>query len=62
MTVDVVRAGPPVVLRVRTLIHQTLGSGRPEEGVAALGEQLGQPLVAAGTVRERVLLAEDLED
>jgi Uncharacterized protein conserved in bacteria (DUF2344) len=63
LLVDVVvaRPGPPVVLRVRTRIHQTLGSGRPEEVVAALGEQLGQTLAVAGTVRERVLVADELD-
>ena len=33
----VAEAGPPVVLRARTRIHPSLGSGRPEEVVAALG-------------------------
>ncbi len=54
--------GSPCVLRVRVLLHQTLGSGRPEEVVAALGERLAIPLTIESTVRERVLLADDLWD
>lgn len=56
-----VEAGPPVVVRARTRFHPELGAGRPEEVVAALADQAGARLTAAGTVRERVLLAEDLE-
>ena len=54
-------AGPPVVVRARTRIHPSLGSGRPEEVVAALGDAVGIPLVARSVVRERVLLRDELE-
>jgi radical SAM-linked protein len=57
---EVERDGGAAVLRCRTRIHPELGSGRPEEIVAALGDALGAPLEAARTVRERLLLAEDL--
>jgi radical SAM-linked protein len=46
-------------LRIRTRIHPELGSGRPEEVVAALGDQLGRALAPVAVVRERVLLAVD---
>jgi uncharacterized protein DUF2344 len=51
----------PVVVRVRTRIHPELGSGRPEEVVAALAEALGAPLEATETIRERLVLSDDLE-
>jgi hypothetical protein len=50
-----------VVVRVRTRIHPELGSGRPEEVVAALAEALGAPLEATETIRERLVLSDDLE-
>jgi radical SAM-linked protein len=53
-------AGPPVVISMRTLFHPELGTGRPEEVVAALGERLGDGLVAGAIVRERVLLTDEL--
>jgi hypothetical protein len=58
----VATAGPPVVLRARTRIHASLGSGRPEEVVAALGQTLGIPIVARSVVRERVLLGEEIAE
>jgi radical SAM-linked protein len=57
-----VRETVPLVLCIRTLFHPERGAGRPEEVVAALGDVLGVPLDAAETVRERVLIAEDLVD
>jgi radical SAM-linked protein len=57
-----VREEIPPVLCVRTLFHPERGAGRPEEVVAAIGELLGAPLEAAETVRERVLVADDLSD
>jgi radical SAM-linked protein len=51
-------AGRPV-LRVRTRIHPELGTGRPEEVVAALGDRLGHELEARAIVRERLILADD---
>lgn len=57
--VAVVESGPPVVLRVRGRIHPELGTGRPEEVVAALGRQLGRPMEVRGIVRERLIVAGD---
>ena len=55
------RGNKPVVVRLRTRIHPELGSGRPEEVLAALADELGVPLQAAETVRERLVLADELE-
>lgn len=52
--------GLPTVLRVRTRIHPELGSGRPEEVVAALGDRLGHPLDVLAIARERLILADEL--
>lgn len=57
--VAVVESGPPVVIRVRGRIHPELGTGRPDEVIAALGEQMGQPLEIRTIVRERVILADE---
>ena len=54
------RAAPRPCIRVRTRIHPELGTGRPEEVVAALGEMLGHPLEVAAVVRERLILADDI--
>ena len=51
----------PVIVRLRTRIHPELGSGRPDEVVAALADELGSPLEAAETVRERLLLTDEPE-
>ena len=56
--IEIVSAGPPVVLRVETRIHPERGSGRPEEVVAALGDRLGRPIATQSIVRERLILAE----
>ncbi len=62
LLVDVaVEAGPPPAVTTRTRFHAELGTGRPEEVVAALAERLGQPLEVADIVRERLILAEDLD-
>ena len=53
----VVDSGPPVVVRARTRFHPELGTGRPDEVVAALAEAAGEPLEAASIVRERLVLA-----
>jgi hypothetical protein len=52
--------GPPAAIRTRTRFHPELGTGRPEEVVAALGDALGRPLVAGIVVRERLVLADEL--
>ena len=50
-----------LVVRLRTRIHPEMGSGRPEEVLAALSDELGAALQAAETVRERLVLADELE-
>ncbi len=55
---DLVAPGPPTVLRARTVIHPSFGSGRPEEVVAALADVLGAPLEVASVTRERLVLAD----
>jgi radical SAM-linked protein len=59
----VVIAGPGAAtasdLRIRTRFHPELGTGRPEEVVAALADRLGRELAPVAIVRERVLLAGD---
>jgi len=59
--VAVVSQGPPSVLRIQTRIHQTLGTGRPEEVVAELADRLGCPLVIASITRERLILDGETE-
>jgi hypothetical protein len=54
--IGVLDPGPPVVLRVRTRIHPELGTGRPEEVLAAIAEGLGYPLAPTSIVRERLIL------
>jgi radical SAM-linked protein len=49
-----------VVVRIRTRIHPELGSGRPEEVIAALSDELGTALEPVETIRERLVLADDL--
>jgi hypothetical protein len=56
----IVPAGAGTSLRVRTRIHPELGSGRPDEVVAALGDWLRYPLETRAIVRERVLLADEI--
>jgi radical SAM-linked protein len=58
--VRVAEAGPPIVVGTRTRFHPELGTGRPEEVVAALAERLGAPLGIGSVVRARVVLADDL--
>ncbi len=59
--VCVAHAGPPLLLRTRTRFDPVLGTGRPEEVVAALGEAAGIPLVIGSIVRERLILADELD-
>jgi hypothetical protein len=56
------QAGQPgrAIVRVRTGIDPELGSGRPEEVIAALAEAADCPLAIEAVTRERLLLAEDL--
>ena len=53
--VSVDRAG--AVIRARTRIHPELGTGRPEEVVAALGERLGRALEVRAVVREGLIVS-----
>jgi radical SAM-linked protein len=60
--VAVADVGPPAVIRVRTRFHPALGTGRPEEVVASVGDQLGRSLTATEIVRERVVLADEMTE
>ena len=61
--IAVVEPGPPVVVRARTRFHPELGTGRPDEVIAALADAADEPLEAATIVRERlILLDEDPDD
>jgi radical SAM-linked protein len=61
LLIDVaIEDGPPVTVVTRTRFHPELGTGRPEEVVAALADCLGQNLDASMIVRDRLVLAEDL--
>lgn len=61
LVIDVeVRDGPPVTVTARTRIHPEIGTGRPEEVLAALGDRAGSAIEIAGIVRERLVLTEDL--
>lgn len=51
----------PFVVVARTRSHPELGSGRPDEVVAALAEAAGIPLTVESVVRERLVLVEDLD-
>jgi radical SAM-linked protein len=48
-------------LRMRTRIHPELGSGRPDEVVAALADELGANLQIEHIVRVRLLLVDELD-
>ncbi len=60
VAVGVSSAGPLLLVRTRTRFHPVLGTGRPEEVVAALGDLLGAPLTTGAIVRERLVLADEL--
>ena len=53
--------GSPLTIRARTRFHPSLGTGRPEEVVAALADALGSPVTASTIVRERLVLADELD-
>jgi hypothetical protein len=59
--VRVLDDGPPIRIRARTRFDPVRGTGRPEEVVAALGDRLGRPLSVASIVRERLILADELD-
>ena len=55
-------AGDPsgsLTVRFRTRIHPELGSGRPEEVIAALSEAAGVEIAVDGLTRDRIVLADD---
>jgi hypothetical protein len=51
--------GGAIVVRIRTRFRPELGSGRPDEVIAALGEACGTELAVTRTVRARLVLAGD---
>jgi radical SAM-linked protein len=50
----------PVVVRARTRFDPELGTGRPDEVLAALCDAAGRPIEAKAIVRERLILVDDL--
>jgi len=60
--VAVIADGPPVMLRVRTRFDPALGTGRPEEVVAALGAASREAVAMTSIVRERILTHAELDD
>jgi len=61
LDVTVAEPGPPVAIRAQTRFDPALGTGRPEEVVAALGDAAEVELTIGKVVRERLILAEDLD-
>jgi hypothetical protein len=59
--VTVADSGSPLVIRARTRFDPALGTGRPEEVVAALGDVVGVELTIGSVVRERLILADELD-
>jgi hypothetical protein len=62
LAIDVEPSSSGGRVRVRTRLHPELGSGRPDEVIAALGEELGVALTPTAIARERLVLIEDLEE
>jgi radical SAM-linked protein len=56
-----VRPGPAACVRVRTRFHPELGTGRPDEVLAALSEAAGVAVEPVSIVRERLIVSDDLE-
>jgi radical SAM-linked protein len=52
--------GSGSTLRMRTRIHPELGTGRPDEVVAAVADELGEGLAVERIARRRLLLADEL--
>ena len=61
VTSIVVEPGSQVVVRARTRFDPELGTGRPEEVAAALADRVRSGLEIATIVRERLVLAEDID-
>lgn len=62
LAIDVEPSSSGGRVRVRTRLHPELGSGRPDEVIAALGEELGGTLLPVSIARDRLVLIEDLGD
>jgi radical SAM-linked protein len=58
--IDVDDARPPTI-RLRVRIHPELGTGRPEEVIAALAAEAGAPITVARLTRRRLLLVDELD-
>lgn len=58
-TVAVLPGEAEHAVRVRTRFDAELGTGRPDEVLAALGAAIGRALTATSIVRERLILADD---
>lgn len=56
-----IEPGAPIVVHTRTRFDPEVGTGRPDEVVAALGDRVGSALEISSVVRERLLLAEDVD-
>jgi radical SAM-linked protein len=52
--------GGHTVVRLRSRIHPELGSGRPDEVIAALADELDKPLEPVATIRERLVLVDEI--
>jgi len=55
-----VEAGPPPAVLARTRIDAELGSGRPDEVIAALSDAAGITVEIAALTRVRLILADDV--
>ena len=58
---EIAGEGSATALRMRTRMHPELGTGRPDEVVAALSDELGGPIAIRAISRRRLLLADDLD-
>lgn len=58
LLVDIVLGESGSTIRLRTRIHPELGTGRPEEVMAELGDRIGAPLEVQSMVRERLVLSD----
>ena len=52
-------ASPAAVLRMRLLVHPEQGTGRPDEVLATVGDELGEPLELVAGVRTRIWTADE---
>jgi radical SAM-linked protein len=61
MDLRVAAPGPPSIVVARTRFHPELGTGRPEEVIAAMRERAGLDIEVSSIVRERLLLVDDID-